>query len=111
MKKQITNYEIISKLEEIRELILQVFSGVLSESYKQKVVYDLLNIVQGGNKEKFLWVLLRLMNSKKGDSNTEKLMHLLNELYILSLSEDVFKKWAYTVIMEIMSVKTQQGGK
>jgi len=111
MRRQITNHEITSKLEEIKELTIQVFSGVFSENYKQKIVYDLLNVVQGGNKEKFLWVLIRSVNSKKGESNTENLMHLLNELYILNLSEDVFKRWAYTIIMGIMSVKTQKGGK
>lgn len=111
MEKQKITSEILSeKLKEIRNLTPQTFSSTTSESYRQKIVYNLLNLVQAGDKEKFLWTLLRLVNARKKDKNTKELVRLLNELYTMNLSKDMFEKWAYAVIMGIMSAKTQEGG-
>ena len=110
MQKQIKRSEIFSKIEEIKKLAPQVFSTTITESYRQKVVYNLLNLVRADDKEKFLWTLLRLVNARKEDGYSKKLVFLLNELYGLHLSKDMFKKWAYTLIMGIMSAKTQEGG-
>lgn len=110
MNKQTNSREISEKLKEIRKLTQEVFSETISESYRQKVVYNLLNLVQAGDREKFLWTLLRLMNARKRDKNSKELVSLLNELYGLNLSKDMFEKWAYTLIMGIMSPKSQGGG-
>jgi len=112
MESQITtSKKLLERLEEIRRLTPQVFSAATSESYRQKIVYNLLNLVQAGDKERFLWTLLRLVNARKEDENAKKLVGLLNQLYTLNLSENMFEKWAFTVIMGIMSAKTQEGGK
>jgi hypothetical protein len=108
--QKITSEELFVKMEKIRELTPKVFSATTTETYRQKVIYNLLSLVKAADKEKFLWTLLRLINARKEDNDTKKLVSLLNELYILNLSRDMFERWAYAVIMGIMSVKSQGGG-
>jgi len=102
MKNEIKETEILSKIELIREKAPRAFSSV-SESYRQKVVYNLLNIVRSGDMSQFLWTLLRLLNARRESDEAKELVKIINELY--GYESKFFEKWAYSIIMGIMSAK------
>jgi len=106
---RLNNEELLQKLKKIRKFAPNIFSEV-SEDYRQKIVYNLLNIARAGDQERFLWTLLRLVNARKENENAKELIRVINELYNFKLSSDMFEKWAYVVIMGIMTAKTQEGG-
>ncbi len=106
MKNEVIENRIISKMDTLRRTIPELFSEV-STSYRQKVVYNLLNIVKGGDMNQFLWTLLRLVNARHDHSKAAEIAKTLNELY--GYSSKFFEKWAYSIIMGIMSVKTEGG--
>ena len=99
-----------NNLENIRRLTYEAFKEIGSENYKQKLVYNLLNIVRSGDQEKFLWNILRALNSRKDDKNAKKLSSEINKLYTSKISGENFEKLAYTIIMGIMSSKPKSGG-
>jgi len=103
---------VISKndLENIRRLSDEVFKEIGSENYKQKLVYNLLNIVRSGDQEKFLWNILRALNSRKDNDSAKKLIGEINKLYAFKISGKNFEKLAYTIIMGIMSSQPKSGG-
>ena len=97
-------------LKTIRKLSNKAFEEIGSENYKQKLVYNLLNIVRSGDQEKFLWNILRVLNSKKEDENVKKLTNKINSIYTSKISHQNFEKVAYTIIMGIMSSEPKSGG-
>ena len=102
--KTIQDKKILYKMKIIRENMSQIFAGD-SESYRQKLAYNLLNIVRSGNMQEFLWTLLRHLNAKKESQEVKNVIEAINELY--EYSSKFFEKWAYSVIMGIMETKTK----
>ena len=102
MEQRINEQRILNKMKIIQEKTPKVFEKV-SQSYRQKVVYNLLNIVRSGDMKQFLFTLLRLVNARADKKEAAELIEAINYLY--AYSSKFFEKWAYTIIMGIMSVK------
>ncbi len=107
MEQKIVDKETLNRMELIRRNTPIVFSGV-SQSYRQKVVYNLLNIARSGDMKQFLFTLLRLVNARSDKPEAKELVGALNFLY--SYSSKFFEKWAYSVIMGIISAKDGEKG-
>jgi len=102
--------EVVSEalLSEIKRLSQEAFANLGSPSYRQKLVYNLLNLVKAKDDANFLWNLLRVLNSQKGNEKIIELTEKINYLYPLSQRD--FEKLAYSIIMGIMSVKMSEEG-
>ncbi len=89
-------------LWDIKRLSGEVLGKVSSDSYKQKLVFDLLNAVKAKDQNRFLWILLRAINahSKDNSENVKKLSSVLMEVFPSSDSD--FEKVAYSIILGIM---------
>ena len=96
---------VLSKMEIIRKNIPKIFAGD-SDSYRQRLVYNLLNIVRAGNIQEFLWTLLRHLNAKKDSPAVKEVVEAISELY--QYSSKFFEKWAYSVIIGIMETKSEK---
>jgi len=105
IEEKVINEDVLNKMEIIRKNMPAIFAGD-SESYRQKLVYNLLNIIRSGNMQQFLWTLLRHLNAKKESSETKEVVRAINELY--GYSSKFFEKWAYSVIMGIMETESQK---
>ncbi|RLF96076.1 hypothetical protein DRN58_10030 [Thermococci archaeon] len=86
-------------LKKLRETSKNVFAEQ-SDSYKQKLVYCLLNTIKSGDREKFMSILFRSVNARKEKAkdfaeNFGKLQNLLKTKQF----EDI----AYAVVLGIMS--------
>lgn len=90
---------------EIKEYTNNAFSNIGSESYRQKLVYNLLNTVKISNQNEFFSILLRTLNSQKGKEEIKKLSGKLEEIYPLTPGN--FENVAYSIIMGIMSAKSE----
>jgi len=96
------------KLKKVKNLTTNVFSKIGSENYRQKLVYNLLNIAKANNQREFFWTLLRALNSQKDDIKAKELVKELRDVYPITSGD--FEKLAYSVIMGIMSAKSELGG-
>ncbi|MCD6483141.1 MAG: hypothetical protein J7K83_02635 [Candidatus Aenigmarchaeota archaeon] len=96
------------KLKIVKNLSTDAFSKIGSENYKQKLAYTLLNIVKSNNQKDFFWTLLRALNSQKDNAKAKELVKELKDIYPISSGD--FEKLAYSVIMGIMSAKSETGG-
>ena len=105
IEEKVINEDVLNKMEIIRKNMPAIFAGD-SESYRQKLIYNLLNIIRSGNMQQFLWTLLRHLNAKKESSETKEVVRVINELY--GCSSKFFEKWAYSVIMGIMETESQK---
>ncbi len=94
------------KLRRIKDIATNVFGKIGSENYRQKLVYNLLNVAKGNNQKEFFWTLLRALNSQK-DDEAKKMVKELRDIYPLTFGD--FEKLAYSVIMGIMSAKSKGG--
>ena len=90
---------------DIKKLTEKVFKGT-SKNYRQKLVYNLLNTVKSNDQKEFFWMFLRALNAR-GDSNAEKLSDEISKFYPPHSS--TFEKIAYSVILGILSVKSEGG--
>lgn len=95
-------------LKELKELSELSFCKIGSESYRQKLVYNLLNIIRANDQPKFLWTISRVLNSQKENNNVKDLAAKLNSIYPLTKNE--FEKVAYSIIMGIISSESEFGG-
>jgi len=80
-----------------------------SDNYRQKLVYNLLNAVKGNNQKEFFWTVLRALNARLDKPEVTRLSEEIGRMYPLISSE--FEKLAYSVIMGIMSAKSERGDK
>ena len=92
--------------KKIRELTERVFENA-SKNYKQKLVYNLLNVVKGNNQREFFWKFLRALNAREDSENREKLSKEISKFYPPSSS--TFEKIAYSIILGILSTKSEGG--
>lgn len=93
------------KLKRVKNLATDAFSKIGSENYRQKLVYNLLNITKANNQKEFFWTLLRALNSQKDDAKAKELAKELRDLYPITFRD--FEKIAYSIIMGIMSTKSE----
>ena len=95
------------RLIRIKNLTTKAFSKIGSENYRQKLVYSLLNIAKANDQQEFFWTLLRALNSQK-DDEAKELVKELRDIYPMTSGN--FEKLAYSIIMGIMSAKSETGG-
>jgi len=89
--------------DEIKIYTKKAFENIGSESYRQRLVYKLLNTAKADNQNDFLSSLLRALNSRKGDENVKRLSRKLEWLFPLSPAN--FEKVAYSIIIGIMAAR------
>jgi len=94
------------RLEKVKDFTTKAFGKIGSENYRQKLVYSLLNIAKANNQREFFWTLLRALNSQK-DDEAKKLVKELRDVYPVTSGD--FEKLAYSIIMGIMSAKSEIG--
>ncbi len=93
------------KTWEIKKYTNKAFSNIGSENYRQKIVYNLLNTVKVSNQSEFFSILLRTLNAQKDNEDVKKLSGKLMEIYPLTPGN--FENVAYSIIMGIMSAKSE----
>ncbi|MDI6723498.1 MAG: hypothetical protein QMD61_02495 [Methanobacterium sp.] len=93
------------KMWEIKKFTNKAFSNIGSENYRQKIVYNLLNTVKVSNQSDFFSILLRTLNAQKDNEDVKKLSSKLMEIYPLTPGN--FENVAYSIIMGIMSAKSE----
>jgi hypothetical protein len=96
------------ELREIKNYTNKSFNTIGSENYKQKLVYNLLNTVKVCNQNEFFSVILRTLNTQKGNESAKKLCNELQKIHPLTPKN--FENVAYSIIMGIMSAETEFGG-
>jgi len=82
-----------------------------SDSYKQKLVYDLLEATKNKDQNRFFYLLLKAINKPK-EAKFKELWEKLNQNYDI-LPQEAFVNFAYSIIIGIMSTynKGQQENK
>lgn len=110
-------YEILrsvktTELRKLRDLTTEVFSKIGTERSRQRLVYDLLNALKTDDRKRFLWLILKNINTLKPEDREKvnKLTELLSSFYIEQETPENFEKIAYTVVMGIMAIKDVEGG-
>ena len=98
--------EVKGKYWQIRNEMQNIFKDT-SDNYRQKLVYNLLNAVKGNNQKEFFWMVLRALNTRLDKPEVTRLSEEIGKMYPLSSYE--FEKLAYSVIMGIMSAKSERG--
>ena len=80
------NKKLLSKdeLKRVKDLATNAFNRIGSGNYRQKLVYNLLNIAKANNQKEFFWVLLRALNSQKDNIEAKKLIKELKDFYPLT---------------------------
>lgn len=101
-----------TELRKLRDLTTEVFSKIGTEKSRQRLVYDLLNTLKTDDRKRFLWLILKNINTLKPEegSRVNELVKLLSSLYIEYETHENFEKIAYAVVMGIMSVESEKGG-
>lgn len=101
-----------TELRKLRDLTTEVFSKIGTERSRQRLVYDLLNALKTDDRERFLWLILKNVNTLKPEDRgkANRLTELLSSLYIEHETHENFEKMAYTVVMGIMTIKDVEGG-
>ncbi len=81
----------------------------LSENYKQAFVFRCLNVLKGRDKDKFLWELIRLLNSRRDTDlkNVDSLIYALQKASC-SLDDETFFKHAYAFLLGMMKSNTRK---
>ena len=98
------------KLDEIRLMSIKTFDDIGTEKSRQRVVFDMLQAVKSHNNSRFLWILVKSLNSYTENEYVKNLLNALNEAHIQNTSPENFEKMAYTIIMGIMSITGRKGG-
>lgn len=100
---EITETQINQLLNDLKEQA-KIATKELSDNYRQRVVYKLLNTIKVNDQKEFLWILLRTINDPKNDSYN-KLTAQIDNIYTLPITE--FEKWAYSIVLGIMSSRSE----
>ncbi len=112
---KLSNEQIVDYMKEIKRFSTEVFRD-MPDSNKQKLVYVLLNKIKSNNQEEFLWTLLRQINAYNREERLKEPIKKLTENMFrvwMNLSSDSFSKYAYSILLGIMSGKgnkNQSGG-
>lgn len=99
------------ELRKLRDLTADIFSRIGTNKSRQRLVYDLLNTLKTNDRERFLYLILRNVNTLKlVEQKRSEFAEFLNDLYIEHETPENFEKIAYTIVMGIMSVDKDEGG-
>jgi hypothetical protein len=99
------NEKLTIDLKELKEAVENSFKDEKSDSYKQKLVYDLLETVRNNDQREFFYILLKTINKPK--DNFKELWTKLQKYYDV-MPEEAFVNFAYSIIIGIMA--TYSGG-
>ncbi|WP_346297674.1 hypothetical protein [Geoglobus acetivorans] len=88
------------ELEELIRSVRTVFNSV-SQNYRQKLIYKLLNAIKTGDRNEFYWNVARALNANIDNPAVSKVSGIISRLAILSAKD--FEKVAHAVIFGIMS--------
>ncbi len=100
-----------AELRELQDLTMKTFSKIGTERSRQRLVYDLLNALKTNNRKRFLWLILKNVNTlKPEDKEKSEFTKFLNDLYIEHETPENFEKVAYTIVMGIMSIDKDERG-
>ena len=102
------NEELTIDLQKLKNATQKSFSNSKeSNSYKQKLVYDLLESAKNKDQNRFFYLLLGAINKPK--KNFKELCKKLENYYDI-LPEEAFINFAYSIIIGIMSTYKNNGG-
>ena len=104
-QKVIGNKQLEIDLEKLKKVTEDSFKNEKSDSYKQKLVYDLLEAVRNNEQREFFYILLKAINKPK--DNFKELWTELQKYYDV-MPEEAFVNFAYSIIIGIMA--TYSGG-
>lgn len=90
-------------LEELKETANKYFQNV-SDNYKQRLVYQLLEAVKNKDQREFFYILLKTINKPKGSHDFSR---LLQETYD-TMPDEIFINFAYSIILGIMSTYSEK---
>jgi len=101
-----------TELKKLRDLTTKVFSKIGTERSRQRLVYDLLNALKTNDRKRFLWLILKNVNTLKPEERNKanELIESFSSLYIEHETLENFEKMAYSVVMGLMSIKSVEGG-
>ncbi|MCS7123090.1 MAG: hypothetical protein RMJ17_00725 [Candidatus Aenigmarchaeota archaeon] len=107
----------LSELRRLKEETNEIFSNIGTEKSRQRLVYDLLNTLKTKDRNRFMWLILKNINTVITDEKigirVKKYSDFLAEHLMSYEMEENFEKIAYAIIMGIMSVekkKESEGG-
>jgi len=86
-------------LEELKDAASKYFKNV-SDNYKQRLVYQLLEAVKNKDQGEFFYILLKTINKPKEGSHY--FSHILQKNYD-TMPDEIFINFAYSIILGIMS--------
>ncbi len=92
--------DVKGKYWKIMNDIREVFKG-LSNNYRQKLVFNLLNAVKCNDQRAFFWTVCRVLNAKSDNPKVAEMSERIGKMFPLNSSE--FEKVAYSIILGIMS--------
>ncbi|MGC8726259.1 MAG: hypothetical protein ACP5RS_06775 [Thermoplasmata archaeon] len=107
-QKVVGNKSLDLNLRKIKEAVSTGFKS-LSDNYKQKLVYNLLETIRNNDQKNFFNILLKTIN-KPNDENYMSLWKELNQSYY-AMPEEAFINFGYTIIIGIMSTYNNNEGK
>ncbi len=99
-------------LDDLRMKIKNVFEEIgstKSSGWKERLIFDMLESVKIHDESKFLWLLLKTLNSYREEQNVNELLNTMSKIHIEDMPEKTFEKVAYTIIMGIMSSRDKGG--
>ena len=98
-QRVIGDEELRLELDELKSAANKYFKSV-SDNYKQRLVYQLLEAVKNKDQREFFYILLKTINKPKEDVN--HFLHLLQKNYDI-MPDEIFINFAYSIILGIMS--------
>jgi len=100
-------------LRKLRELTIEVFSKIGTEKSRQRLVYDILNALKTNDRKRFLWLILKNVNTLRADDRykASEFTDILSDLYIEHETPENFEKIAYSIVMSMMAVGDKGGDK
>lgn len=93
-------------LVELKKVASQIFQNV-SDNYKQRLVYQLLETVKNKDQREFFYILLKTINRPK--EGFHDLSRLLEKNYDV-MPDEIFINFAYSIILGIMSTYSPSTG-
>ena len=100
--------KINKNVDDLKNISKEGFNEI-SDNYKQKLVYTLLNTVRARDRHRFIDSLSRVMaaNMKSNKSDTfKKLAEKTAELQ--KVSDEIFMKYAYSIVLGIISSRNKE---
>lgn len=95
-------------LEELKNTVNKYFQKV-SDNYKQRLVYQLLEAVKNKDQREFFYILLKTINKPK--EGFHDFAYSLQKNYD-TMPDEIFINFAYSIILGIMSTYSpEEGGK